>query len=169
MGSPAGRQQRGVVVVTGGGGGIGLACAEALGREHRILLATRTPEQLPAALERLRRRGVEAEGTACDVADRAAVRALAERAAGLGRLAALVHTAGVSRSMGDGSRIVAVNHVGTALVLEAFVALAAPGTVGVCVASIGGHRDALHDFDGDLLDDPTGDDFLERLQRRLPL
>jgi NAD(P)-dependent dehydrogenase (short-subunit alcohol dehydrogenase family) len=165
-----GRERRSrVAVITGGAGETGLACAQLLGRRHRILLASRTAERLDAALERLRAQGIDAEGAACDVADRGAVRALAERAAAMGPLAALVHAAGVSRSMADGPRIMEINHVGTALVLDAFLELARPGTAAVCIASIGGHRDALARFDGALLDDPSAPDFLARFQRHLPL
>jgi len=167
-GDPAPRSD-GVAVITGGSGGVGLACAELLGRERRVLIGTRTPEQVGPAVERLRAQGVEAEGMACDVTDRTAVRALADRAASLGPLAVLVHAAGMSRSTGDGPRIMEVNLVGTALVLDAFAGHAGPGTAAVCVASIGGHRDGLREFDAALLDDPAGDGFLERFGQRLPL
>jgi NAD(P)-dependent dehydrogenase (short-subunit alcohol dehydrogenase family) len=168
-GDDAARDGDGVVVITGGSGGIGLACAELLGRSRRVLLGTRTPEQVAPAVERLHACGVEADGMACDVTDRASVRALAARAAALGPLDALVHAAGMSRSMADGPRVMEVNLVGTALVLDAFVELARPGTSAVCVASIGGHRDGLRGFDAALLEDPSGEDFLARFQRTLPL
>jgi NAD(P)-dependent dehydrogenase (short-subunit alcohol dehydrogenase family) len=158
----------GVVVITGGGGGMGLACAEALAEGHRLVLAEHSRERLDAALAELSAAGIEAEGRECDVADRESVAELAEYARARGPLAALVHTAGLSRSMDDGPRIMAVNLVGTALVLDGFLPLAGPGSVAVCVASIGGHRLGVRPFDH-LLVDPSSDGFLARLEAELPL
>lgn len=158
----------GIVVVTGAGGGMGLASAEALGRGGKLLLAEHDGERLQAALEHLATAGFDAEGMTVDVTDRAQVDALAARAAALGPLRALVHTAGLSRSMAAGRRIMAVNLVGTAHVLDAFEPHATDGTVGVCIASMGGHRKALFDHD-DLLDDPAHPDFLARVEEEIEL
>lgn len=161
-------EQTEVVVVTGAGGGMGLASAEALGRGVTLLLAEHDAERLDAAVEHLRGAGHTAEGVTCDVTDAASVRALADRAAQLGSLRAVVHTAGLSRSMAAGRRIMAVNLVGTAHVLDAFEPLAREGTVCVCIASMGGHRKALFDHD-DLLADPGDPGFLDRVEAEIEL
>lgn len=167
--SDAGGAAPSAVVAIAGAGETGLACAGALGPGRRVLLGAHTPARLPAALERLGRLGIDAAGAPLDVTDPASVRAFADAAADLGPLAALISTAGLSRSQGDGRRIMAVNHVGTALLLDAFLDQARPGSVAVCVASIGGHRAELAAFDDALLDEPIAPDFLERFEARLPL
>jgi len=153
-------------VITGGGGGIGLACARALGAAgDRLVLAEVDPERLAAATRALEGEGLTVEGVPCDVSDPDAVRGLAAAAAAAGELACLVHTAGLSPSMADGPRIFEVNLVGTARLLEAFLPLAAPGAVAVCIASQAGHlaaAAATPEIDA-LLDDPLRPDFLARL------
>lgn len=165
----AGAAAPGGVIAIAGAGETGLACAEALAPDHRVLLGAHTPARLPATLERLGRLGIDATCAPLDVTDPASVRAFAAAAAELGPLVALISTAGLSRSQADGRRIMAVNHVGTALLLDAFLAAARPGSVAVCVASIGGHRAQLAAFDEALLDEPTAPDFLDRFEARLPL
>jgi NAD(P)-dependent dehydrogenase (short-subunit alcohol dehydrogenase family) len=153
-------------VISGGGGGIGLACARALGAGgHRLVLGEVDPERLAAAARTLEGEGLSVLGVPCDVTDPDAVRCLADASAAAGELACLVHTAGLSPSMADGARIFAVNLAGTARLLEAFLPLAGPGAVAVCVASQAGHfaaSAATPEIDA-LLDDPLRPDFLERL------
>ncbi|MFI9154632.1 SDR family NAD(P)-dependent oxidoreductase, partial [Streptomyces sp. NPDC053367] len=85
-------------LVTGGLGGLGLATAEWLaGRGARTLvLAGRTlPEREPAAVTRLRERGVRVELCAADVSDASEVAALLARVtADLPALRGIVHAAG---------------------------------------------------------------------------
>ena len=153
-------------MITGGAGGIGLACARALGaRGDRLVLADVHADRLEATAASLAGEGLDAVGVACDVADPDSVRRLAESCARSGELACLVHTAGLSPTMADGARILAVNLVGTARLLEAFLPLAGPGAVAVCVASQAGHlaaAAATPEIDA-LLDDPLHPDLLERL------
>jgi NAD(P)-dependent dehydrogenase (short-subunit alcohol dehydrogenase family) len=152
-------------VITGGGGGMGLACARRLGRTHRLLLAEIDAARGDAARQRLAGEGIEAEAVVADVSDAGAVKALADRAAALGPLGALVHTAGLSPTMGDGPRIWRVNLVGTALLVEAFRPLCRPGSAAVLIASQAGHlarMRATPELDA-IVDDPLAPDLPERL------
>jgi NAD(P)-dependent dehydrogenase (short-subunit alcohol dehydrogenase family) len=74
-----------------------------------------------------------------DVSDAASVEALAERAAALGRVRSVVNTAGLSPVQSSANRVVAVDLVGMALVLDAFGAVIAPGGAGVVISSMAGH------------------------------
>ena len=86
-----------VCIVTGASSGIGEATAVALGRRgDRVVLAARRAERLERLAERVRAAGGEALTIACDVAERAQVRALVdETMAAWGRIDVLVNNAGV--------------------------------------------------------------------------
>jgi NAD(P)-dependent dehydrogenase (short-subunit alcohol dehydrogenase family) len=167
-------------VITGGAGGIALACARRLADRGPVLLADVDEARLEAAAAALRGEGaggaaargeaaggaaargeaggdgVEVHVAVCDVSDAASVAALASRSQELGPLGALVHTAGLAPpGAHDPRRVLDVNLGGTRRVLDAFLHVALPGSVAVCIASLAGHRaftDA-YDFDApDLFD-----------------
>ena len=125
-----------VAVITGGAGGMGLATAKLVGRAHQLVLADVRQDRLDAAVAALAERGVTPTTINCDVTDRAAVAALFETAAGLGRLAAVVHTAGVSPSMGNAEYVARTNALGTVNVNETFFETAGEGAAIVNVASM---------------------------------
>ncbi|UXA17992.1 SDR family oxidoreductase [Mycobacterium sp. SMC-4] len=128
-----------VTVITGGAGGMGLATAQVVGRDDSVVLADVRQDRLDAAVTELAGRGVTATGLHCDVTDRAAVDELFERATGRGVLRAVVHTAGVSPSMGDAEYVLRTNTLGTLYVNEAFHAVAGEGAAIVNVASMGAY------------------------------
>ncbi len=86
-------------LVTGGSSGIGRAIAGALGRAGaRVVVLARRPEPLAETVTALGAAGVEAASVAVDVADRAALRAAAERAVEpFGEPDILVNAAAVNR------------------------------------------------------------------------
>lgn len=126
-----------VLVVTGAGG-MGMAIARRLGPGRRVLLADYAETVLERAVQQLQAEGYDVHGRQTDVSDAAAVRSLADAAAELGTFRILVHTAGVSPVQAPPERVIAVDVVGTALVLDEFLRLAGPGSVAVCVASMAG-------------------------------
>ena len=75
----------------------------------------------------------------CDVTEREAVARLFDTAAGLGTLGAVIHTAGVSPSMGDAEYVMRTNAIGTLNVNEIFHGTAAEGSAIVNVASMAAH------------------------------
>ncbi|MCX7622951.1 MAG: SDR family oxidoreductase [Thermomicrobium sp.] len=129
--------ERDVVVVTGAGG-MGTAIARRLGPGRRLLLADISEATLERVSAQLRDEGHDVTTMRVDVADSDAVRALAETVQRLGRFRFLIHTAGLSPVQAPPERIVRVDVVGTALVLDAFLPYAAPGCVAVCIASMAG-------------------------------
>jgi NAD(P)-dependent dehydrogenase (short-subunit alcohol dehydrogenase family) len=136
MGSAAPRRDE-VVVVTGGGG-IGEAVARRLGPGRILVLADVSEERLAEVTERLSAAGHRVRSIRIDVSAAGDVTRLATTAAELGAVRAVVHTAGVSPVQATPERIVAVDVVGTARMLDAFEPWVEPGTVAVCVASMAG-------------------------------
>lgn len=128
-----------VSVITGGAGGMGQATARIVGQDHRVVLADVRQQRLDDAVATLSALGVKATAVNCDVRDAAAVAALLDTATGLGTLASVIHTAGVSPSMGDAEYVMSTNAIGTVIVNEAFYAVAAEGAAIVNVASMAGH------------------------------
>jgi len=78
--------------------------------------------------------------TTVDVSSRVSVRALVENATVLGDVTGVIHAAGVSPSQASPATILAVDLYGTALVLEEFGSVIAPGGSCVVIASQSGHR-----------------------------
>ncbi len=125
-----------MTVITGGAGGMGTATAAVVGRDHAVVLADVRAERLDAAVAALKDRGISAIGVSADVTDPDAVSAVFDTAGGLGELVSVIHTAGVSPSMGDADYVMRTNAVGTVTVGERFHASAPPGAALVNVASM---------------------------------
>jgi len=128
-----------VSVITGGAGGMGQATARIVGRDHTLVLADVRQDRLEAAAADLAGLGIEATIVNCDIRDGAAVGELLSTATCLGTLKSVIHTAGVSPSMGDAEYVMTTNAIGTVAVNEAFYAVAAEGAAIVNVASMAGH------------------------------
>jgi NAD(P)-dependent dehydrogenase (short-subunit alcohol dehydrogenase family) len=128
-----------VVVITGGAGGMGLATAKLTDPGRSILLADVSQERLDSAIAELTALGLTSESLVADVTDPASVAALAARAAELGTVKAVIHTAGVSPQMGGPEFIIRINALGTVNIANAFLPRAGDGFVLVNVASIAGH------------------------------
>lgn len=128
-----------VVIITGGAGGMGLATAKLMGRDHIPVLYDNRADRLRAAGRALAELGIEATTVHGDVTDLGRVAELFDTAAGLGAIAAVVHTAGVSPSMGDAEHVVRTNALGTLHVNETFYRHAESGATIVNVASMAAH------------------------------
>ncbi len=118
---------------------MGLATAKIVGQDHTVVLCDVRQERLEAAAAALKNLGVAHTTVNCDVTDREAVTGLFETASGLGTVASVIHTAGVSPSMGDADYVMRTNALGTLNVNEAFYATAAEGAAVVNVASMAAH------------------------------
>jgi NAD(P)-dependent dehydrogenase (short-subunit alcohol dehydrogenase family) len=127
------------VVVVIGVGGIGQAIARRQGFGKALLLADFNPEILDAAVKALESTGYAVSAQRVDVASRESVRSLASAAAALGNVAQVAHTAGLSPNMASPAQILAVDLLGTALVLEEFGRVIAPGGSAVVISSMAGH------------------------------
>ena len=128
-----------VWVITGGAGGMGVATAKIVGRDHTLVLGDVRQDRLDDAAGTLDALGISATLVNCDVTDRSAVEQLFGRAAELGDIVSVIHTAGVSPSMGGAEYIMTTNALGTLNVNEVFFGAAAEGAAIVNVASMASH------------------------------
>ena len=127
------------VAVLIGTGSIGVAVARRAAIGHTLLLADYNQTQLATVADQLQGEGYDVETRVVDVSDRASVAALAEAAAALGDVVRVIHAAGVSPTQAPPERIVHVDLLGTAYVLDAFGSVIAEGGSGVVIASMAGH------------------------------
>lgn len=138
---------KGTILITGGAGGLGSSCAYAL-KDHKLVIADYAQEPVDRAVAEMKAQGIDAVGMAADITDIAAVRRLKEFTARQGEFKGLVHTAGVSGTVGDPRKVFDINLVATATIVEEFHELARPGSVFVLFASMMGHSvppDARYD------------------------
>ncbi len=122
-----------------GVGGMGQAIARRLGSGKTVLLADYNEETLASVTGSLSADGHHIESRSVDVSSPESVRELAEFAASLGDVTHVAHTAGLSPSQAPAEAILAVDLLGTALVLQEFGEVVAPGGAGVVIASMAGH------------------------------
>jgi NAD(P)-dependent dehydrogenase (short-subunit alcohol dehydrogenase family) len=122
-----------------GVGGMGYAIARRLGAGKTVLLADNNAAALTSVARALSADGHQVDSREVDVSSPESVRALAEHAAALGAVTQVAHTAGLSPSQASSEAILAVDLLGTALVLQEFGEVIAPGGAGVVVASMAGH------------------------------
>ena len=128
------------VTVVFGAGGIGQAIARRISIGRLIVVANRTQASADAAAEGLARAGFEVTAMQADISDRAAVQAVAARAGTLGAIKAVVQAAGGSPSQAPIAAILKVDLYGTAVVLEEFGRVIAPGGSGLVISSQSGYR-----------------------------
>jgi NAD(P)-dependent dehydrogenase (short-subunit alcohol dehydrogenase family) len=130
----------GDVIVVIGPGSIGQAIARRVSAGKYVLLADLRPENADAAAEVLINAGFEVNTAIVDVSSRESVHALVQTATALGEVTGVIHAAGVSPSQASPQTILSVDLYGTALVLEDFGNVIAPGGSGLVIASQSGHR-----------------------------
>jgi NAD(P)-dependent dehydrogenase (short-subunit alcohol dehydrogenase family) len=122
-----------------GVGGMGHAIARRLGAGKTVLLADNNAAALTSVANTLSADGHQVDSREVDVSSAESVRALAQHAASLGAVTQVAHTAGLSPSQASAEAILAVDLLGTALVLQEFGEVIAEGGAGVVVASMAGY------------------------------
>ena len=155
-----------VGVVTGAGRGMGRACAHELtALVDTLVLVDLDEDGLADAAVALAPSVASVVTVALDVTDVDGLKRLAEQAAEHGRLRAVAHAAGISPTMADWRRVIHVDLVGSARLLDALTPLVGPGTAAVCFASMASQLMITTDQPADaVLDDPLQADFEDRLR-----
>jgi NAD(P)-dependent dehydrogenase (short-subunit alcohol dehydrogenase family) len=128
------------VIVVIGAGSIGLAIARRVSSGKHVLLADLRQENVDAAARTLSDAGFDVSTSVVDVSSRSSVHALVELATAIGDVSGVVYAAGVSPSQAPPEVILKVDLYGTAVVLEEFGEVIAPGGSCVVIASMSGHR-----------------------------
>ena len=126
-----------LVVVGVGGMGETIARRQAVGR--KTVLADFNEAALEATAEKMRIDGFDVVTRKIDVSSRESVEDAAAYSASLGRVAQVVHTAGLSPTQAPLAAILRVDLVGVALSLEAFGNVIADGGAGVVISSSSGY------------------------------
>src|SRR5579863_1194064 len=128
---------RSKTLITGAAGGMGRACARLFGATHDLVLTDVTAASLDGFAGELRRDGYSVVACAGDLSDDALLETLVQEVLGEQPLT-LIHTAGLSPSLGDWKAIMQLNLVATELLLRALESVMVPGSVGVLIASSAG-------------------------------
>ena len=128
------------IVVVIGAGLIGQAIARRVSAGKHIVLADLRQENADLAAKIFHDAGFSVSTMKVDVSSRPSVQALVEKATLLGEVWGVIHAAGVSPSQAPKETILKVDLYGTALVLEEFGNVIAPGGSGIVIASMSGHR-----------------------------
>ncbi|MGO3423945.1 MAG: SDR family oxidoreductase [Pseudoalteromonas distincta] len=128
------------VTVLIGAGAIGVACARRVSSDRHILVADLHFENAQRVSELFKDAGFSATAMQVDVSDRQSVKALKDKAQEIGVVMRLIHAAGVSPSQASPKSILNVDLYGTAVVLELFGEIIAPGGTAIVIASQSGHR-----------------------------
>jgi len=112
-----------------GTGSIGMAIGRRAAIGRTLVLADYNETALETVAEQLRGEGYEVTTQAADGSDHAFVAALADVAAALGPVSRVVHAAGVSPVQASTERVMQVDLLGTAYVLQEFGRVIAAGAV----------------------------------------
>lgn len=128
------------VIVVIGSGSIAQAIARRVSIGKHILLADIKPEIAEAVEHTLSRAGFEVSTTVVDASSRESVQNLVKEACRIGDIKGVIHTAGLSPSQAKAQDIVRVDLYGTAVLLEEFGHVIAPGGSAVVIGSQSSHR-----------------------------
>lgn len=161
------------VTVVVGAGGIGQAIARRISSGRHVLVANHTQESADAAARVLENAGFKTTAMKADISDRAMIQAVVSKAQQLGPIKALVQAAGVSPSQAPIDAILRVDLHGTAMLLEEFGKVMAPGGSGVVISSQSGYRMPALTAEQDALlatapaDELLGLDFVKNVESTL--
>lgn len=118
---------------------MGLAAAKIVGRDRAVVICDVSQDRLDPAVADLAKAKVDCTAVVCDITDQKSVTELVEASSAIGPVASVIHTAGVSPSMGEADVIMRINAVGTVKINEAFLQVAHAGFAIVNVASMAAH------------------------------
>lgn len=145
--------RRKISVITGGSGGMGKAIANELGKYTTVLLADCNLRRLKEAKYELENLGHEIHIFEFDVSIETQVKKLVEYAESLGDIINVIHTAGVSPTDSDTTKILSVNAMGTLYIVNNFYKIIHEGGTLISFASMAAYTMTVEEewykvFDG---------------------
>lgn len=108
---------------------MGLAAARYLPEDQLVLLSGRSEGKLKKAAQELCAEGISASYQCADTSRRESVRALAQKAASMGEVTAVINAAGVSGSMAEPEKILRINALGTVYINQEFAKVMKSGCI----------------------------------------
>lgn len=153
------------ILITGAAGGMGRVCAQLAAAEgYQLVLADLAGSDVAQLTAAFSKQGIAAVSFSLDVTDNESISELATGLAHRYPVDAVIHTVGVSPHMADWERIVNIDVVGTAQVLEAVrPALKSEGCA-VCIASMSAYMCPSNEVLEPALAHPLARDYLDRLR-----
>lgn len=155
-----------VHVITGGSSGIGLECAK-LFKDGIVIITGRTEEKLKTACKELKSLGIDAKYYSSDVSDRDKVKELINYAKQFGNLKTVVHSAGVSGSIGNVMKTLEIDLLGTYNIIEETYNCMNKNTVVILISSVMGHMVPPNKEHDKLLTNPEQKGSLEKITQIL--
>jgi NAD(P)-dependent dehydrogenase (short-subunit alcohol dehydrogenase family) len=158
-----------VGIVTGAGSGIGAACADALvGTVDVLVLNDMNGRAVSEQVAELAGRGTTCETVVGDLTDAACRAELLARASARGTLRSIAHVAGISPTMSDWPRVLEVDLVATARLVDGVLALATRDCAMVCFASMAAYLNAQPNAAADAaVDAPLAAEFFDAYRAAL--
>ncbi|MFA7101124.1 MAG: SDR family oxidoreductase [Bacilli bacterium] len=152
-----------IYVVTGGSGGIGLDAAKAF-KGNAVMILDVNEAALATGKQELEKLGIEAYAEKCDVTNKENVQAVAEKAAKIGQIAGIIHTAGVSGTVTNPDLVLKVDLVGTENIIEGFYPYLQKGSAMVLIASMMAYTIPANSAYDELLKNPYTPNFYEGMK-----
>ena len=157
-----------VYLATGAARGMGAAVARRFCGHGAVVLVDLRKEDLDVVAHALRSTGAEVVTVTGDITERGTIDAVVDALAATGLpLGGVAHAAGLSPTMGDWRRVFEVNLVGSARLMAGLDPFVVDGSVVVLFASQAAYMGAFagHEAIDEILDDPLGEEFWNRLDR----
>ena len=140
------------VAVLLGVGGIGVACIRRVGYGRHVIIANRSLDKAERVAEELHNSGFETTAMRADLSSKEDILNIIKEAQKYGKITKVVNAAGVSPSQAPVEKILEVDLYGTAVFMEEFGKVIAPGGSCIIISSQSGHRlGALSQEDNELL------------------
>jgi len=140
------------VVVLLGVGGIGIACVRRIGYGRHVIIANRSLDKAEHVAEELHNSGFEVTAMRADLSSREDILNIIKEAEKYGKITKVINAAGVSPSQAPVEKILEVDLYGTAVFMEEFGKVIAPGGSCIIISSQSGHRlGALSQEENELL------------------
>ena len=152
-----------ICVITGATGGMGIDIAKNFKKDDILVLADLNKEKLDNLVIELKNLGIESYGMVCDISKIDDINSLVNKTKELGHFSTLIHTAGVSESMGDWQKILTINLIGTKLLSDAFYEIADNSTV-IHIASMTGRLVPNSKLFDKTLSNPLHPKFLKKMK-----